>query len=256
MLTLYHSPERIAGHSIVCAEMGVVVPRRIGYNIFMYPDILDYYLLEVFEVVALSPDEVRAFGQTGRIVDVRPTMAFLHRHVAGSLNLPYQSSWPADVVRRVPNSEPVVVVGPSARMAEMAADQLRNYGISVAGYLNAPFTLLEGIDGIKWAQATVIPAADLPAWTRREDAVLVDVRLPEDTARGFIPGARHIPLPEVEAADLDPARPVVLYCGTGGKAVTAAARLLERGFEKVHVVAAGGMEDWYQNQWPTVPSDG
>jgi rhodanese-related sulfurtransferase/DNA-binding MarR family transcriptional regulator len=55
---------------------------------------------------------------------------------------------------------------------------------------------------------------ELVARMRRGDVVLVDVRPPEEYEAGHIPGARSIPLDELEdrLADLPPDREVVAYC--------------------------------------------
>ncbi len=56
------------------------------------------------------------------------------------------------------------------------------------------------------------------------DVVLVDVRSPEEFANGHIPGARLIPLPQLESAldDLDADRLHVFYCRSGVRSLYAA----------------------------------
>ncbi|WP_030805551.1 MBL fold metallo-hydrolase [Streptomyces sp. NRRL S-337] len=72
-------------------------------------------------------------------------------------------------------------------------------------------------------------------------AQLVDVRNPAEYAAGALPGARSIPLATLpdRITELDPARPVVLYCRSGNRSVIAAALLEARGFGDVCDVEGG-----------------
>lgn len=70
---------------------------------------------------------------------------------------------------------------------------------------------------------------------------LIDVRNPSEYEAGALPGARNIPLAGLSQhlTELDPARPVVLYCRSGGRSVIAAALLEARGFGDVCDVVGG-----------------
>lgn len=73
-----------------------------------------------------------------------------------------------------------------------------------------------------------IAVDDIPA-----DAVLVDVRLPEEYRRGRLPDALNLPLLRLraEAPQLDPAACYVVYCDTGRRSAAAAWLLCERGLD-------------------------
>lgn len=86
------------------------------------------------------------------------------------------------------------------------------------------------------------------------DVVIVDVRdSSERQAEGAIPGSVHAPRgmlefhadPECPAhlPALDPAKRLVLYCGTGGRSALAAKTLQDMGFEDVASLA-GGFDAW------------
>ena len=53
---------------------------------------------------------------------------------------------------------------------------------------------------------------------------LIDVRTDVEFEAGHIPGARHIPLADVqrEAASLDQSQPIVIYCRSGNRSGPAA----------------------------------
>ncbi|MEU8997442.1 MBL fold metallo-hydrolase [Streptomyces caniferus] len=75
----------------------------------------------------------------------------------------------------------------------------------------------------------------------RSAVQLIDVRNPAEYEAGALPGARNIPLAGLphRIDELDPARPVVLYCRSGNRSVIAAALLEARGFGGVCDVVGG-----------------
>ena len=77
---------------------------------------------------------------------------------------------------------------------------------------------------------------------------LVDVRPPDKLASGSIPGNAQIPLGQLRSrlAELDPSRPVLLYCTVGYASYVAARALSQRGFADVRSLR-GGFQ-WYVEQ--------
>lgn len=87
----------------------------------------------------------------------------------------------------------------------------------------------------------------------RGGAVLLDVRELSEVAKGKIAGAVHVPRGLLEFA-ADPAnpmhnqalsseRPVIVYCGSGGRSALAAKTLKEMGFDRVSHME-GGFGAW------------
>ncbi len=70
---------------------------------------------------------------------------------------------------------------------------------------------------------------DLQRSRREGDYLLIDVRQPKEYANGHIPGARLLPLPELEnhLHELPPDREVVFYCRSGSRSSVAATLLAE-----------------------------
>lgn len=64
-------------------------------------------------------------------------------------------------------------------------------------------------------------------------AILVDVRLPEEYARGHLAGAVSLPLRRLrsEVRSMDASRPLIVYCDTGRRSASATFLLTERGFD-------------------------
>ncbi len=77
----------------------------------------------------------------------------------------------------------------------------------------------------------------------RDGAQLVDVRSPSEFASGHVDGAVNLPLGDLLArlSEIDVAKPVVVYCRSGGRSAQAAAQLRERRFT-VHDM--GGIARW------------
>lgn len=87
----------------------------------------------------------------------------------------------------------------------------------------------------------------------REDAVVVDIREPEEYARGHIPNAKPIPLGQIDKrlSELEKykQKPLIVACGSGNRAPSACGTLRKAGFEKVFNLA-GGVSAWEQAGQP------
>lgn len=79
-----------------------------------------------------------------------------------------------------------------------------------------------------------------------DDAVILDVREPEEWSLGHAPGAVHIPLGDLPSrlADLPDtdAAPLAVACRVGVRSARAVAWLARQGFEVVNL--DGGMKAW------------
>ena len=79
------------------------------------------------------------------------------------------------------------------------------------------------------------------------NALVLDVRTPEEYSGGHVPGAINVPHTEVaerlEELGGDRDRTVVVYCERGGRASQAEAALLAGGFTDVRHLE-GDMSDW------------
>jgi rhodanese-related sulfurtransferase len=98
------------------------------------------------------------------------------------------------------------------------------------------------------SQITEIDAAQLKRMQQAgEDFTLIDVREPDEQAKGIIPGAVKMPRGllewKIDEITTDKDRNVVLYCGGGGRSALAALNLKKMGFRKVKSLA-GGYKGW------------
>ena len=83
-------------------------------------------------------------------------------------------------------------------------------------------------------------------------AQVVDVRDAAEFARGSLPNAKNIPLPELATRapkELKKDRPVIVLCNAGNIAGRAAAQLRASGLSEVYVLA-GGLAAWREAGLP------
>ncbi len=78
-----------------------------------------------------------------------------------------------------------------------------------------------------------------------EQAVQVlDVRTDAEWEAGHLTEAQHWPIAQLQQSNpeslLDPDKPVLVYCKSGGRASKAGQHLVEAGFSQVYVVSPGG----------------
>lgn len=78
-----------------------------------------------------------------------------------------------------------------------------------------------------------------------QDVTVLDVRQPGEYAEGHIPGAKLIPMAALTESlhDIDPARPVLVYCAIGGRSRIAAQTLAGKGYDHV-INLSGGFKAW------------
>jgi rhodanese-related sulfurtransferase len=94
-----------------------------------------------------------------------------------------------------------------------------------------------------------VAAAGWSAWAEENDAVLLDIRQPEEWELGTLPGATLIPMTELmQRLDEVPRdRPILCICRSGGRSHQVASFLIASGFDRVANMIGGmkalGMQD-------------
>jgi phage shock protein E len=78
-----------------------------------------------------------------------------------------------------------------------------------------------------------------------QGAQLLDVRSPAEFAGGSVPGAMNIPVQVLggHLGSLDPSRPVIVYCASGGRSAMATNMLKSAGFGEVRDL--GSIRNYY-----------
>ncbi|MEO6121284.1 MAG: rhodanese-like domain-containing protein [Acidimicrobiales bacterium] len=94
------------------------------------------------------------------------------------------------------------------------------------------------------------------AHQREPEAVLLDVREPDEWEAGHAPGALHMALGTLglEYGRLPEDAPILCVCRGGGRSEKAATALRSAGYDASNVV--GGMKSWQAGGLPVVTDDG
>lgn len=89
-----------------------------------------------------------------------------------------------------------------------------------------------------------ISPADVERGLATHEALVLDVRQPEEYAEGHVPGSTLIPLGELPArlGEIPKDRPLHVICRVGGRSAQATAYLVANGYDARNMV--GGMLAW------------
>ncbi|HEY5516074.1 MAG TPA: MBL fold metallo-hydrolase [Pengzhenrongella sp.] len=196
-------------------------------------------------VPALSDTEVEAALADGAILhDAREVHEFAVAHLRGSINVPADGRMAETVGMVFAPDQPVVVIAPEGTEQEVATRFARIGFDRVLGFVPDPegYFLSHEADVARASRLTV---NELDEAAARPEVQLIDIRNVGEVAAGMVPGASHIPLAELarRAAELDPDRPVLLYCGGGWRSSVGASLLRNRGFGDVSDLL-GGYAAW------------
>jgi rhodanese-related sulfurtransferase len=98
-----------------------------------------------------------------------------------------------------------------------------------------------------------VNAAQATHLINREDALVIDVREPNEYAAGHVLGAKNMPLARLVAGATEQLkrkeRPIIVYCDGSERAGKAAALLKRQGFTRVANLS-GGLNGWQQAGLP------
>jgi len=188
---------------------------------------------------ALDVAAVRALLAEGAtLLDTRPVTDFAAAHIPGALSIPLRPVFATWLGWLAPPDRPLIIVrGGDQDPAEIA------WQATKIGYDTLVGELAGGMhawtaDGEPTAATRLVTAADV------EPGRVLDVRQDSEFAAGHLPGATHLELGELTGrAGEVPGEAVVLMCGHGERAMSAAS-LLEQAGHRELTVLRGGPQDW------------
>lgn len=196
-------------------------------------------LLDGDSLRPLGLEQVKAMAAAGSpVVDVRPVEAFSRGHVPESVSIPLRDAFATWLGWLITPGRPLVVVrDPDQDPAEFVW-QARKVGYDLfAGELTGGLT--------SWTAAG-LPTATIPlvAADALEGATVLDIRQTSEFTSGHVPGAAHVELGAlVGNHPALPPGPLVVMCGHGERAMSAASLLARAGRRDVAVLT-GGPGDW------------
>lgn len=188
----------------------------------------------------LGVDNVISAREAGaQLIDVRPTEAFAESHIPGAVSIELREAfatwlgWLADPARPI-----VFVRSPDQDAGEVIWQALKIGLDTIAGELAG---------GMATWRSAAQPVATIPLVSPDTlgSARVLDIRQDDEFAGGHVPGAIHVELGALPAklASL-PRGPMVVMCGHGERAMTAASLLERHGRRDVAVLHDAGPGDW------------
>ncbi|MCA0435012.1 MAG: MBL fold metallo-hydrolase [Actinobacteria bacterium] len=190
-------------------------------------------------VPALTDEQVADALAGGAIVhDARPTVEFSAGHLRDAVSVPADGRM-AETAGMVFTPDQRLILMAPAGLEQDTATRLARIGYdNVLGYIADAEGYLERHAG-EVVQASRLRVDQLD--DQGADVQLVDIRNPGEVAAGMIPGATHIPLPQLltRTGELDSTRPIVLYCAGGWRSSVGASLLRSRGFGDVSDLLGG-----------------
>lgn len=253
----------------VLAQADAVIERLEEYNANLPAGYGNVSAADLVVELAENPDLI--------IVDVRQPEEYAEGHIEGAINIPIRDL--AKNLDLLPDLDaPIVVVCGSAWRSPIGMTSLQLLGYtnvrSMSGGMRAwdedgfatvtepteaeagtapevdpdvlaavdaqLSSLPQGFGGIK-AEDLNVKLVEAPP------AMLIDVRTPEEWAKGYIAGATHMPLQElmsfVDDLPADKDAEIVIYCGVGHRGNIAATMLRTLGYTNV-LNLSGGIGGW------------
>ncbi len=200
----------------------------------------------------MSWDEVQAALADGAmLVDGRDPTEFAHGHLRGAINVGLDGRY-AEFAGSIVDFERDVVLFVEPGNELEAKNRLGRVGFDrVLGHLDRPFEVLQEHQDQAEVGSRLTPLAFDERRDHVGDLQLVDVRNPGEYALGAVPGSVNIPVGQLPSrlAELDPARPTVVYCAGGYRSSVAASLLRANGFADVSDLV-GGYGAWMETASP------
>ena len=196
-------------------------------------------------IPVLSDEQVdEALADGALLVDARDQQEFAAGHLKGAISIPSDGRLAETVGTVLEPSQRFVIMAPEEEVQEVATRFARIGFDHVLGHVADPEGYLLGREE-QVERSSRLTAAQVEEACESEQVQLIDIRNIGELEAGTIPGARHLPLAELRdrMAQLDPERPVVLYCAGGWRSSVGASVLRAAGFTDVSDVL-GGYNAW------------
>jgi hydroxyacylglutathione hydrolase len=187
-------------------------------------------------VAALDATKISALVDSGTaLIDVRPVRDFAVGHIPEALSIPLRPQFVSWLGWLLEPGTPFVVV----RNADQDPAELTWQALKIG--FNPPAGELAG-GMASWGGPTIV--TPLVRANEISGTPVLDVRQLNEFDTGHIPGATHIELGDLpsQTADLPPG-PMVVMCGHGQRAMTAASILQRTGNRAVQVLQDSA-QDW------------
>jgi hydroxyacylglutathione hydrolase len=188
-----------------------------------------------------------------QLIDNRTMLGFGGGHIAGAWNIgprPELSLWAGWMLD--PDKPIALVLPRDEDLPELLRQFLRVGFTKFAGCLQGGMEAWLTA-GLPVQELKQLPVQELNRLLPTRDLQLLDVRTPHEWDEGHLPGAHYLFLGELheKLGDLNPDKPVAVYCATGYRSGLAASLLQANGFKYVQNVP-GSYTAWTAANFPVV----
>ncbi|PSQ79941.1 MAG: MBL fold metallo-hydrolase [Bacteroidetes bacterium QS_8_68_15] len=189
---------------------------------------------------ALSAGDLSDLDATAgaTVLDLRPDRAAAMRsHLPGAIYIPSLRRLPTIAGSYVAPEQPIYLVLAEERVEEAVRSLVRVGLDRVAGYATPQTLAAYAEEGGALASVPVIDMDEMDARRRDDGTQVIDVRSRSEHRSGHVPGALLAPHPRLpeQTERLPTDRTLLVHCGGGVRASSAASLLARRGFDVVHV---------------------
>ncbi|MGN7393107.1 MBL fold metallo-hydrolase [Peribacillus frigoritolerans] len=186
---------------------------------------------------------VQEWVQNGIVVDTRPAKQFAEKHIAGTINLPYNQSFVTWAGWLLDYDQPIhLLVSGGIEMETLKA--LQSIGLDhVKTAMDSTF--IEQLE-LNETDVTVYNAVEpKEVIDRLDDYYVLDVRHNSEWMAGHIPQAHHIMLGHLKDRinEIPREKPLLVNCKSGARSAIAVSLLKANGFDQVYNLT-GGFDKW------------
>lgn len=198
-----------------------------------------------------SAEQVKQLLETAQIIDTRPASQFAKDHVKGTINIPFNKSFPNWAGWIVDYHRPVYLMTDPQQLEDILK-ALRSVGIdNVPGYIDYAKVAETGELALE-TYGEVTPREIAKAVENSEVHVL-DVRNLSERKEGHIPNSQHIMLGTLPKRldEIAKGKPIVVQCRSGARSAIGVSILKANGFNEV-LNLRGGIDLWQKEGFAVV----
>lgn len=209
------------------------------------PQLVDHTMVD--EVNAIETLEKEIVNQQVTVLDTRPSLEFSRRHLPGTLNIPFNNSFPNWAGWLLDYDKDIMLITPAQQVASIK-QALESIGLDRLTAFAIPALIDDASDVESY---DTISAEDLQKKRQSGSVQLIDVRNQDEWDAGHIPDAQHIMLGHLpdRLNEIPKDKDIAVNCQSGKRAAIAASVLQKNGFKNV-INLQGGYGDWKKKDLP------